>query len=179
VYNTDVVRLLLLNAYDPNQFDIFCYDYYKPVWLQFGSEDNREDRVQKLIVFAERYGILYDVIERTRKYNDYQYQRFEKDLHTSPISPASPVTTTEDETEITHALGLARHVVHILENQKKRYGTQPIPARFAIMLDQRRKDVKVIEQQLEDVIRKKRGSKKGSITWDLWKKIEGTGDDHP
>lgn len=47
------LRHLLDRAFSADEFEIFCFDYYRPVYSQFVSSMSQTQRIQRLIQYVE------------------------------------------------------------------------------------------------------------------------------
>jgi hypothetical protein len=85
-------------------------------------------------------------------------------------------TETDDQAQIELLLIKTRDIVAILERQKKRYGSQFVPARFLLELEQRRADMQRLEEQLNTLKQRqtiqRRGARPGTATYDILKRLE-------
>lgn len=147
-YNTEAIRQLLLNAYTPPELKQLCFDHFRPVYQSLGQGQTHGQQVQELLEFVVRYGMVGLLLQLTRERNPFQYERFERELCSEPIGPIKLKQDATDD-DIEQAYRLTKKAVQILERQKKRFGSNTVPARFLIELEQRRQDLKNLEEQLK------------------------------
>lgn len=144
------------------------YDHFRPVYDQFTVGQQRDPRIQALIEYVDRYGMFDYLLNLVRSHNSVQYLRFRNEVTASPVPPIR-IKHDTDELDIEQAIRLARKVVEVLEGQKRRYGSQFVPARFLLELDQRREDLARLETQLEKLraSRERIGSANTSVDYDM------------
>ena len=75
--NTEVVRELLIAAFDDNDLMTLCFDRFHPVYDEkFASGMSKSDKVQKLLEYCVRQGSLEDLVKLVRERNPYQYSMY-------------------------------------------------------------------------------------------------------
>ncbi|MDM8554925.1 TIR domain-containing protein [Desulfococcaceae bacterium HSG7] len=78
--NTKALRELISAALDAEGLDFFCYDHFRPVKNQFTAGQNKTARIQILMEYAERNGLMEKLLEAIKAANSYQYNKFESSL---------------------------------------------------------------------------------------------------
>lgn len=79
-YNIPAIRKLLIAAFSDDELTVFCYDHFRPVADQFTAGQSKTARIQQLIDYAERNGLLEQLLNWVRVANPYQYSLFEAQL---------------------------------------------------------------------------------------------------
>lgn len=75
--NTAAIRDLLGAAFSDEDLTTFCYDYFHPVFEQFGTGMSKSEKIQRLIEHCDRHRSLDQLIARVREHNPAQFARFE------------------------------------------------------------------------------------------------------
>ncbi len=73
--NTSVIRELLQDAFDDEELDIFCYDYYRPVFKQFASGMSHRIKIQRLIEHCEKRKKFDELLPQVMEINRKQYDK--------------------------------------------------------------------------------------------------------
>ena len=79
-YNLAAIRELLVAAFGDEDFVVFCADHFPAVRQQFTTGQTQGQRVQLLMEYAERYGLLTKLLAAIEETNSYQYSRFSSRL---------------------------------------------------------------------------------------------------
>jgi hypothetical protein len=72
IYNTAVIRELLTKVFSGEDFKIFCYDYFPPVYRKFSSGMSYPQEIQFLIEYCERYDKFDELLRQIREANPRQ-----------------------------------------------------------------------------------------------------------
>ncbi len=83
-YNISAVRELLMVAFSDEELDTFCYDHARPIKEQFTTGQSKGSRVQLLVEYAERYGLLPTILTAVQDANPYQFAAFAPRLNSAP-----------------------------------------------------------------------------------------------
>lgn len=78
--NTAVLRELIKEAFSDENLTIFCYDYYREVYHQFGIGMSKTVKIQRLIEHCVSRQQVDTLLQRIREHNSAQYARFEVSL---------------------------------------------------------------------------------------------------
>lgn len=62
-YNTVVLKKLLINSFSATDFEIFCFDYFRPVYDEFTPDMGQGLRVFLLISYCDKHH-LYRVFHK-------------------------------------------------------------------------------------------------------------------
>jgi hypothetical protein len=98
--NSAAIRELLKAAFDDQEFVVFCYDHFRPVYDEFASGMSRLWRIQLLIDYCGRYEELDKLLGLVKKINPRQYDRFEHAIETSSLLEIS-TDSSRGQVEIT------------------------------------------------------------------------------
>jgi hypothetical protein len=78
--NTAVLRDLLTIVFSDEQLMTFSYDYFRPVYEQFGTGMSKTVKIQRLIEYSTRQLEIERLLDFIRNYNPSQYAQFENKL---------------------------------------------------------------------------------------------------
>ncbi|MBI1876764.1 MAG: hypothetical protein HYR94_00735 [Chloroflexi bacterium] len=76
MYNTAAIRELLSVVFSDDEFEIFCYDNFRPVYRGFSSQMGHLMKIQLLIDYCERYDHFDELLIQLKKINPKQYNKF-------------------------------------------------------------------------------------------------------
>lgn len=72
--NTEAVRELLIAAFDDTDLMTLCFDRFYPVYNEkFGEGMSKGKKVQSLLDYCVRYGLLNALLELIKQHNSHQY----------------------------------------------------------------------------------------------------------
>jgi len=74
--NTAVLRELIKEAFSDEELIIFCYDYFREVYHQFGTGMSKTVKIQRLIEYCVRHIQIELLLQRLRETNPAQFARF-------------------------------------------------------------------------------------------------------
>jgi hypothetical protein len=151
-YNTDAIRELLRAAYSNGELDILVYDWFRPIYGTLSGITGKDQKIQCLLEFVERYGMYEVLLEQVQQHNSFQYARFAEELEKDPLPVLTPKSGRLDD--LAQAYFMTLDAVKMLEKQKRRYGTGFVPARFAVELSRRREDIPRLKHRLERAMEK-------------------------
>ncbi len=80
-YDFAAIRRMLEEAFNDDEFQQFCFDYFPKVKNKFTSGQTFGARVIELVDYAGRYGRIEDLLMAVKKENPYQYTRFESNIY--------------------------------------------------------------------------------------------------
>ena len=78
--DTAVLRELLTAALSSSDLSTVCFDYFPPVYEDFGSGMTKSEKITRLMEYCTRNGQLERLVEILRKANPYQYAQFQGKL---------------------------------------------------------------------------------------------------
>jgi serine/threonine protein kinase len=76
-YPMAAIRNLLKAALSDQEFDILCFDHFKPVYLTFADDMGLDKKIQNLLDYCDRQEQITDLLSRIKEQNPNQYRRFE------------------------------------------------------------------------------------------------------
>jgi hypothetical protein len=147
MYHTATLRQLISEAFSDEEFALFCYDYFRPVWKNFTEGQSQLQRIQELIAFAERYGQLDYLVGQVRKANEVQYGRFRDSL--LPGASPSPRTPADELDALKVRLSVAKDILVLLERQKQRYSEPYVPTNVLAEIEKRTHEIAELEQTIQ------------------------------
>lgn len=71
-----VIRKLLNDALSDDALKELCYDHFRPVYDEFGSQTNRKEKIHSLIEYCERHLQFDKLLTRIKELNPEQYSKF-------------------------------------------------------------------------------------------------------
>ncbi|MCB0196690.1 MAG: toll/interleukin-1 receptor domain-containing protein [Anaerolineae bacterium] len=89
-YNSAAIRKLLQSALSDEDFNMLCYDYFRPVYDQFSTGMSRLQKTQRLIEYCERQGQLDTLLAEVEKINPSQYQQSAASIGVTNSNAATP-----------------------------------------------------------------------------------------
>jgi hypothetical protein len=82
--NTEVVRKLLIDAFDDAELMTFCFDRFYPVYNErFGEGMSKGEKVQSLLDYCVHHGQLKELLELVNKRNPHQYNKYADRIFTT------------------------------------------------------------------------------------------------
>jgi hypothetical protein len=81
-YNTGTIRQLLDAAFGDEELTTFCFDYFRDVYKAFSAGMSRQEKIQRLIEYAEKKILLDDLLDHIAQLNPRAYRRFASQLET-------------------------------------------------------------------------------------------------
>lgn len=75
-FSSGAIRKLLNEALSDEDLKTLCYDYFRPVYDEFGSQMSRQEKIQLLLEHCERRQQLDELLTYVKKTNPKQYNRF-------------------------------------------------------------------------------------------------------
>ncbi len=98
-YNTKTIRNLINEAFNSDDLEIFCSDYFEKVSEEFTTGQNKGKRIEHLIDYVKRNGLFDTLLRRIKEENPYQYSRYASQLMTQDESyqstPHNAATNTQ------------------------------------------------------------------------------------
>lgn len=79
-YNTAIIRRLLAEAFSDEDFKIFCYDHFPPVYDKFGSGMTFAAKIQLLIEHCEQNNLFAEFLSLVKKANPHKFVEFASEL---------------------------------------------------------------------------------------------------
>lgn len=82
--NTEVVRTLLIAAFDDTDLMILCFDRFYPIYNEkFGAGMSKGEKVQLLLAYCVRHGQLEALLKLIEERNPYQYNIYADRIFTT------------------------------------------------------------------------------------------------
>ncbi len=78
--NTDAVRELLTAAFDDSELNTLCFDYFRPVYEDFGSGMGKGQKIQRLMDYCDHHEQWDELFEVIKERNPARYARFRERL---------------------------------------------------------------------------------------------------
>ncbi len=78
--NTDAVRELLTTAFDDSELNTLCFDYFRPVYEDFGSGMGKGQKIQRLMDYCDHHEQWDELFEVIKERNPARYARFRERL---------------------------------------------------------------------------------------------------
>ncbi|MBE7549636.1 MAG: GTP-binding protein [Anaerolineales bacterium] len=75
-FSSGVVRRFLNEAFSDEDLKVLCYDHFRSVYDEFGSQMSRQEKIQRLIEHCEKHGQIEDLLTHLKENNPAQYHRF-------------------------------------------------------------------------------------------------------
>lgn len=82
--NLIVLRTLMLEAMNEEEFDTFCADYFAAVCVEFGSQMSLQQKVFLLIQHCKRREAIKTLVARVQEFNPAKYYVYEAQLSSPP-----------------------------------------------------------------------------------------------
>ena len=82
-----VIRELLYQGLDEEEFNDLVYDYFPDVYNQFTNGQNKKQRVRILIEYADKHREIEQLLEGIKNINPKVYQEYESKLGENPPPP--------------------------------------------------------------------------------------------
>lgn len=79
-FNTNGLRNLLSAALSDSDLTTLAFDYFRPVYEDFGPGMAKSMKIQALVDYCDRNGLLPELVSRLAQANPYQYERFKSQL---------------------------------------------------------------------------------------------------
>jgi hypothetical protein len=86
-WNTANIRELLNAAFNDEELQTFCFDYFRSVYDNFGGGTSKGDKIQSLLDYCERENRIPDLLARVRHAKPTKYAEFESGLKSSESPP--------------------------------------------------------------------------------------------
>jgi hypothetical protein len=82
--NTEAVRQLLVAAFDDTELMTICFDRFYPVYNErFSGGMSKGEKVQALLDYCVRHGLLKTLVELVKERNPYQYNIYAQCIFTT------------------------------------------------------------------------------------------------
>jgi tetratricopeptide (TPR) repeat protein len=95
-YNTVTIRQLLIEAFSDEDFTIFCYDHYRPVYKKFSDGMSFPKKVHFLIDYCDRNNSFDQLILLVKDLNPAKYAKFGLDVtHWPPLKKLALALVTK------------------------------------------------------------------------------------
>jgi len=78
-WNTDAIRKLLTAAFDDDQLQELCFDYFRPVYEKC-SGVRKDQKIQRLLEHCVRHDQVEKLLGLVKERNPEQYARFDQIL---------------------------------------------------------------------------------------------------
>merc|ERR1712117_95196 len=82
-----VIRELLYQGLDEEEFNDLVYDYFPDVYSQFTNGQNQSQKVRILIEYADKHREIEQLLEVIKNINPKVYQEYEPKLGENPPPP--------------------------------------------------------------------------------------------
>lgn len=79
-WNSHAIRQLLEAAFSDEEFSTFCYDFFMPVYQEFSVGLSKPQKIHRLVAYCDRQGLMKQLLGLVRKFNRFQYEKFESSL---------------------------------------------------------------------------------------------------
>jgi len=96
-WDTATIRQLLTAAFDDEELTTLCFDYFPPVYQDFGSGMSKGQKTQRLLDYCERHDQLETLLGQVKERNPAQYARFAPALRRESSVAASPSQSSKGE----------------------------------------------------------------------------------
>lgn len=98
-YNSKALRNLLMDGFSGDEFKVFCFDYFLPVYQQFETGMGRTLKIQLLIEHCDRHGLIPDLLALIKNESPYRYETYLADLF-SPLILQSKLSPQKSQVDI-------------------------------------------------------------------------------
>ena len=75
-FASSAIRKLLNDALSDEDLRTLCYDHFHSVYNEFGSQMSRQEKIQLLVEYCERYDQFEKLLTHIKGINPAQYDRF-------------------------------------------------------------------------------------------------------
>ena len=76
VYNFAKIRELLTAAFSSGEINTLVFDLFRPLYDDFSGGMSKGDRIEQIVMEAERNGRIPQLLNYVQEKNAYQYGRF-------------------------------------------------------------------------------------------------------
>ena len=74
--DTAAIRQLLFDAFNDEELNAFCVDYFLPLYQDFAQGMSKSDKIQRLLEYCARKGQFEKLLESVKERNPYQFERY-------------------------------------------------------------------------------------------------------
>jgi hypothetical protein len=99
-WDTAAIRQLLSAAFDDGELTTLCFDYFRPVYEEFGGGMTKSAKIQRLLDHCERHDQMEVLLERVRERNPRKYASFAHRLRREPPTDITPSPPPEDIAQV-------------------------------------------------------------------------------
>jgi len=86
-WDTAAIRQLLTAAFSDGELTTLCFDYFRPVYEDFGSGMSKGQKTQQLLDYCDRHNQLGVLLKRVKEANPSKYADFAPRLRREPPQP--------------------------------------------------------------------------------------------
>jgi len=75
-FDTGAIRQLLFDAFDDEELNAFCFDYFLSLYQDFSQGMSKSDKIQRLLEYCAYQGQFDRLLASVKERNPYQFKRY-------------------------------------------------------------------------------------------------------
>lgn len=94
-YDTTAIRQLLQAVLSDEDFEIFCFDHFRPVYDRLSTGMTLPQKIQLLVEYCDRHAEFERLLRLIKKKNPVQFERFAQSLKPPPKTSATAIDSNQ------------------------------------------------------------------------------------
>ena len=152
IYNTAAIRDLLNTTFSDEEISVLSFDYFPSVYADFSTGMTKGQKVQQLIDYCVRRGLIPQLLATIQKERPAQYGHYRSALATGEDNESMPAARSEDLDSLRRQIAEARLNLKLIEERKAQYVLE-IDVPLQLLKEERRLRSQIAEweRRLEDL----------------------------